>query len=61
MSARNTTGIAARAIEMPPPAGAGAGVPEWAMIARTGAWLGHPTRAEIITPEHLRKVLAQKK
>ncbi len=57
MSACNTTGIAARAIEMPLPAGERAGVPEWAMIARTGAWLGHPARAEIITPEHLRSAL----
>jgi phage I-like protein len=32
-------------------------VPEWVMVARTGAWLGHPTAPEIITPEHLRSAL----
>lgn len=36
---------------------ASAGVPEWVMIARTGAWLGHPTAPEVVTPELLRSAL----
>ena len=28
-------------------------VPEWVMVARTGAWLGHPAMPEVVTPECL--------
>ena len=28
-------------------------VPEWVMLARTGAWLGHPTAREVVGPGHL--------
>lgn len=30
-----------------------ADVPEWIMLVRTGAWLGHPTGPEVITPAHI--------
>ncbi len=56
MAAQDAIGIASTAIEMPFP-DAPAAVPQWAMIARTGAWLGHPAREEIITPRHLRSAL----
>jgi len=32
-------------------------VPTWIMIARTGTWLGHPARPEVVTPEMLRSAL----
>ncbi len=32
---------------------ADAAVPEWVMLARTGAWLGHPQAPEVIRPEDL--------
>jgi len=31
-----------------------AAAPQWVMLARTGAWLGHPTTPEVITPDRLR-------
>ena len=37
--------------------GADAGAPEWVMLARAGAWLGHPATPEVITPERLRSAL----
>lgn len=33
---------------------AGAEAPAWAMLVRTGTWLGHPTVPEVVTPERLR-------
>ena len=32
-------------------------VPEWVMLARTGAWLGHPAAREIVEPCHLASAL----
>ena len=32
-------------------------VPEWVMLARTGAWLGHPTARQIVEPCHLASAL----
>jgi len=31
--------------------------PQWVMVLRTGAWLGHPTAPEVVTHEHLRSAL----
>jgi phage I-like protein len=35
----------------------GAQAPLWVMVLRTGAWLGHPTAPEVVTPEHLHAAL----
>jgi len=32
-------------------------VPEWVMLARTGAWFGHPTAQQVIEPRHLASAL----
>jgi phage I-like protein len=32
-------------------------VPEWVMLARTGAWLGHPRTQQVISTAHLRSAL----
>jgi phage I-like protein len=32
-------------------------VPEWVMLARTGAWLGHPAAPEVVEPRHLGSAL----
>lgn len=40
-----------------PVAQAPAAVPEWVMLARTGAWLGHPTAREVVEPRHLASAL----
>lgn len=65
MTAQTAIGTPKQATDIPLPraahpdqtAGALARVPQWVMIARTGAWLGHPTRPEIITPDHLHSAL----
>ncbi len=48
-----------RVVALPfPSAGREAGtVPEWVMLARVGAWLGHPAMPEVIGREHLRSAL----
>jgi phage I-like protein len=33
------------------------GAPRWAMLARTGAWQGHPEAPELITADHLASAL----
>ncbi len=33
------------------------GVPEWIMLARTGAWAGHPSGPEVVTTAHLASAL----
>ena len=65
MTMRNAIGTARQAVGSPVPVAAGpdisgeapAQAPQWVMIARTGMWLGHPSRPEIITPEHLHSAL----
>lgn len=55
-SASTLSAHAAQAAPLPIPQEPGT-VPEWVMLARTGAWLGHPTAREVVEPRHLSSAL----